>query len=248
MNHTAKRAALVTGSGTRLGAKIALELAKDGCDIALHYHSSEEEAFEIQKKIKKTGRECALFKGDLTDMNFVYELVKVAFSTFPHMNILINSASLFKRNEIRDTTPEDFDRLISLNIRAPFFLIKEFAKFCRSGNIINILDTKISMYQNTYSAYIISRRALADLTRLAAVEFAPHIRSNAICPGIILPAEGESAEYVEKLKARNLLGAKGEPSNITRTVKFLLENDYVTGEIINVDGGENIDKGMRIST
>ncbi|MBN2857287.1 MAG: SDR family oxidoreductase [Candidatus Delongbacteria bacterium] len=248
MNHTSKRAALVTGSGTRLGAKIALELARDGCDIALHYFSSEDEAFETQRKIKKTGRECALFKGDLTDINFVYELVKVAFSTFPHMNILINSASLFKRLEIRDTTPEIFDQLMSLNVRAPFFLIKEFAKFCRSGNIINILDTKTAMYQNAYSAYIISKRALADLTKLAAVEFAPHIRSNGICPGIIIPAEDESSEYVEKLKARNLLGAKGEPSNITRTVKFILENGHITGEIINIDGGENIDKGIRIIT
>jgi NAD(P)-dependent dehydrogenase (short-subunit alcohol dehydrogenase family) len=243
MNHTVKRAALVTGSGTRLGAKIALELAKDGCDIALHYYSSEDEAFETQRKIKKTGRECAVFKGDLTDMNFVHELVKVAFSTFPHMNILINSASIFKRTEIKNTTQEVFDQLMSLNIRAPFFLTKEFAKFCRSGNIINILDTKISMYQNAYSAYIISRRALADLTRLAAVEFAPHIRSNGICPGIIMPAEGESAEYVEKLKLRNLLAAKGEVSNITGTVKFLLENDFITGEIIYVDGGENINTG-----
>lgn len=248
MNHTSKRAALVTGSGTRLGAKIAVELAKDGYDIALHYHSSEYEAFETQKKIKKLGRECAVFQGDLTEISFINEIVRVAFSTFPHMNILINSASLFKRYEIRDTTPEDFDRLISLNIRAPFFLVKEFAKFCRSGNIINVLDAKTTMYQNTYSAYIISRRALADLTKLAAVEYAPNIRSNGICPGIIIPAEDESAEYVEKLKARNLLGSQGEYINITRTVKFLLDNDYVTGEIINVDGGENIDKGMRIKT
>lgn len=244
MSNTAKRAALVTGGGTRLGAKIALELAKEGCDIALHYYSSEDEAFETQRKIKKTGRECAVFKGDLTDVGYVYELVKVVFSTFPHMNILINSASLFKRSEIKDTTPEDFDRLMSLNIRAPFFLIKEFAKFCRSGNIINILDTKTSMYQNTYSAYIISRRSLLDLTRLAAVEFAPHIRSNGICPGIIMPAEGESREYVEKLKSRNILGAKGESSSITSTVRFLLENEFITGEIIYVDGGENINTGM----
>ena len=248
MGSTIKRAALITGSGTRLGAKIALELAKDGSDIALHYYSSEEGAFETQRKIRKLGRECSVFKGDLRDINFVHELVKVAFSTFPHLNILVNSASLFKRLEIRETTPEEYDRLMSLNIRAPLFLIKEFAKFCRSGNIINILDAKTAMYQNTYSAYIISKRALADLTKLAAVEFAPDIRSNGICPGIIMPAEGENAEYVEKLKARNLLGEKGDYLKITRTIRFLLENDFVTGEIINVDGGENIDKGMRIST
>lgn len=244
MNQAAKRAALVTGGGTRLGAKIALELAREGCDIALHYFSSEDEAFETQRRIKKTGRDCAVFKGDLRDINYVHELVMVAFSTFPHLNILINSASLFKRSEIKDTTPEDFDRLMKLNIRAPFFLIKEFAKFCSSGNIINILDTKVSMFQNTYSAYIISRRALADLTKLAAVEYAPRIRSNGICPGIIMPAESENGEYVEKLKARNLLGSKGEPSNITKSIRFLIDNDFVTGEIIYVDGGENIKTGM----
>lgn len=235
-----RNAALITGGGKRIGADIAISLAEAGYDVAVHYNSSENEAIETQKKIKSLGRECAIFKGDLKDIRFVNELIMVAFSTFPHLNVLINSASVFKRAEIKNTNPHDFDEMMSVNFRAPFFMIKEFAKFCKKGNIINLLDTKTSGHQNTYSAYIISRLALLELTRMAAVEYSPDIRSNGICPGLILPGAGEDAEYIKRLESKIPLGKKGNTDNIIQTVKFLLGNSFITGEIIYVDGGENI--------
>ncbi|MBU4486006.1 MAG: SDR family oxidoreductase [Candidatus Delongbacteria bacterium] len=240
MDEIKRKAALITGGAKRIGAGIAVELAKDGYDIAIHYNTSEAEAIETQNEIKHLGRECSIFKGNLKDLSFINELVMVAFSTFPHLNVLINSASTFKRAEIINTTPHIFDELINVNLRAPFFLIKEFAKFCEEGNIINILDTKTAKYQNVYSAYILSRTALLELTEFAAVEFAPKIRSNGICPGLILPNGNEDEEYVKRLETKIPLGKKGNIFNITETVKFLLNNDFITGEIIYVDGGENL--------
>jgi len=240
MESVKKKAALITGGAKRIGAEIAVSLAEEGYDIAIHYNSSEREAIKIQKTIKSLGRDCAIFKGDLKDIHFVNELIKVASSVYPYLNVLINSASVFKRAEIKDTTQHDLDEMMSVNFRAPFFMIKEFAKFCKEGNIINILDTKTAKHQNTYSAYIISRMALLELTRLAAVEFAPAIRSNGICPGLILPGGNEDGEYIKRLESKIPAGKKGGTENITQTVKFLLANDFITGEIIYVDGGENL--------
>lgn len=235
-----KKAALITGGAKRIGASLALRLAAEGYDIALHYNSSEAEAIDTGGKIRSMGRECAMFKGDLKDVNFIQEMIKAAFDSFPHLSVLINSASLFRRAPIKDTDPGMFDELISVNYRAPFFLTKEFARFCTGGNIINILDTKVSAYQNVYAAYIISRSALKDLTAMAAVEFAPRIRVNGICPGIVLPAENESSGYVERLEGRNLLKRSGSPEDIVSAAVFLLENTFITGQTIFIDGGENI--------
>lgn len=235
-----KKAALITGAAKRIGAEIAIELANSGYDIILHYNSSDFEAEKTTNIIQSKGVQCILFKGDLRDNNFLIDLVKKSYASFPHLNVLINNASVFKRASISDTDFELFDELIEVNLKAPFFLIKEFSSVCGSGNIINILDTKITKNQNVYAEYILSRKSLSDLTKMAAVEFAPGIRVNGICPGLILPAENESEKYVERLIQKNLLKRKGSTVNVTSTVKFILENDFLTGEIIKVDGGENL--------
>ena len=235
-----RKAALITGAAKRIGSEIAIELAKSGYDIALHYNSSEQEALQTQKRIRETGVECRLFKGDLKDKVYLSELIKAVYSSFPNLSALINNASIFKRDSISDTKLELFEELIDVNLKAPYFLIKEFASVCGSGNIINITDTKITTNQNVYAAYILTRKALADLTKIAAVEFAPRIRVNGICPGLILPATDESDEYIERLEKKILLQRKGSPKNISSTVKFLLENDFITGEILKIDGGESL--------
>jgi pteridine reductase len=240
MNPSLKKAALITGGAKRIGAGIAVSLAESGYDIAIQYNTSEKEAIATQKAVRSAGRGCSIFKGDLKDVHFITELVKAAFSEYPYLNVLINSASVFKRSEIRETMPSDFDEMTAVNYRAPFFLSKEFAKNCIEGNIINIMDTKTAKYQNTYTAYIISRMALLELTRFAALEFAPSIRSNGICPGLILPGKSEDEEYVRRLESKIPLGKKGSTDNIISTVKFLISNDFITGEIIYVDGGESL--------
>ena len=235
-----REAALITGAAKRIGAEIAIELAKSGYDIALHYNFSEIEALQTQSKIREIGVECRLFKGDLKDKAYLSELIKAVYSSFPNLSVLINNASIFKRASISDTEFKLFEELIDINLKAPYFLIKEFASVCGSGNIINILDTKITTNQNVYAAYILTKKALSELTKMAAVEFTPKIRVNGICPGLILPAINESDEYIERLEKKVLLQRKGSPKNISSTVKFLLENDFITGEIIKIDGGENL--------
>lgn len=235
-----KKAVLITGGAKRIGAFTAIKLAEEGYDIALHYNSSERDAILTRSRVKSLGRECSLYKGDLRDMNFIPELIRAVFDNYPYLSVLINSASVFKRADISDTSVQIFDEMMNVNFKAPFFLIKEFTKFCDEGNIINILDTKTAKYQNVYAAYIISRTALKELTAMAAVEFAPGIRCNGICPGLILPDENDDEEYVKRLESRNLLGRKGGPDNVSSAVMFLLNNSFVTGQTIFVDGGENI--------
>jgi len=234
------KAVLITGAAKRIGAEIAIELAKFGYDIALHYDSSEADAIITQNKIKNLGRDCKLFKGNLKDKKFLSELIKSVYSAFPNLSVLINNASIFKRATISNTEYELFEELVDINLKAPFFLIKDFANVCGLGNVINILDTKITKDQNVYAAYILSRKALADLTQIAAKEFAPNIRINGIAPGLILPATNESDEYVKRLKNNIPLERKGNTKNVTDTVKFLLDNDFISGDIIFVDGGEKL--------
>ncbi len=246
MTEGKKKAALVTGGAARLGAAISLSLARTGHDIALHYNHSEEDAFETQRKIRKFGVECSVFKGDLSDMIFVNELIRASFSSFPHLNVLINSASVFKRVDIRSVKPYEFDEIMAVNFKAPFFLIKEFARFCNgTGSIINMLDTKCKYYQKEYSIYSLSRKLLQELTIMAATEYAPQIRCNGIAPGLVLPQSNYEDDYKEKLENRSLLPGRGSKEEITRAVNYLLQSSFVTGEIICVDGGESIDRGIR---
>ena len=242
-----KKAALITGGAARLGAAISLSLARSGYDIALHYNTSEDQAFETQRKIRKQGVECSVFKGDLKDLLFVNELIRASFSSFPHLNVLINSASLFNRIDIRSANPDEFDEIMAVNFKAPFFLIKEFARFCNgTGSIINMLDTKCKYYQKEYSIYSLSRKSLQELTIMAAAEYAPQIRCNGIAPGLVLPQSNYEDGYKEKLEKRSLLPGRGSTEEITKAVNYLLQSGFVTGEILCVDGGENIDRGYRV--
>ncbi len=233
-------AALVTGSAIRLGKHIALNLARAGYDIALHYHRSADAALETQAEIQALGVKCELFSYDLMDVAGADAFMAKVKDHFPRLHVLVNSASGYTPAPIAETTPEIFDTQFALNIRAPFFLTKAFAARIGSGNVVNIIDNKLAYHQYAYAAYLLAKKSLADFTRMAALEFAPHIRVNAVAPGVVLPASVRSEDYVQWRIQGIPLKKQGNPDHIGQAVLSFLQNDFLTGQILVVDGGENI--------
>ncbi len=235
-----KGGALVTGGAKRIGRAIAFGLAEMGYDIALHYNHSLKEAQSAASEIEKKGVQCVLFQCDLNQTGEVIQLMPKVFERIPECNLLINNASIFERARFLDTDPELLDRFLNINFKAPFFLSQDFVRHCQEGQIIHILDTKISKEMINYFTYGLTRKALYEFMRMTAKALAPHIRINGICPGMILPSKDLSESEFEKLSRKIPLQHRGDPQNVFSAVRFLIENSFVTGECIYVDGGEHL--------
>jgi NAD(P)-dependent dehydrogenase (short-subunit alcohol dehydrogenase family) len=233
-------AALVTGGAKRLGKAISLRLASLGFDIALHYNNSEKEAVVAKSEIEIYGVRCHIFKCDFSLQKGTDGFMNAVFCEFPHLNVLVNSASLFIRSPITDTGYDLFDLTMNVNFKSPFFLTKEFARRCVKGDIINMLDTKIDGNGSNYAAYSLSKKALHGLTLMSAKELAPGIKVNGIAPGLILPPEGKDDGYLGSLAKDIPLGKRGTPDNIADSVEFILKNEYLTGQVIYCDGGQHL--------
>ncbi len=234
------RCALVTGSSQRIGREIAISLANLGFDIALHYNSSRQQAIQTAGEITATGAQCILFQCDLANRVELESLMGNVAAEFPDLCLLVNNASVFKKSRIIDTGFDLLEMQFNVNFFAPFILTRDFAKFCGTGQVINLLDCKTASNDSLYGAYTLSKKAILEFTRMAAKEFAPNIRVNGIAPGVILPPPGEDEDYLTPLINRVPLAQKGDISQITQTVRFLIENEYITGQIIFVDGGKHL--------
>ncbi len=235
-----KKAALVTGAAKRIGREIALALAADGFDIALHYGHSENEAEEVAERIRSGGRQCELFQADLTFTDDVLSLVPEIFDVFPGCKLLVNNASIFHRISFLETTSENFDDFFNIHVKAPFFLSQQFASYCAVGDIINILDTKVTQNLDAFFSYVLSKKTLYELTHMAAKALGPEIRVNAVAPGIILPSKESSNEDLNRMSQKLPLKRKGSVEDIISAVRFLINHPYLTGECLFVDGGEHL--------
>lgn len=243
-----RNAVLVTGGAIRLGRAITLALARQGYDVAIHYHSSREEAEKTAVEIRNHGVRCELFQADLRNIDAIPEFFRSLLSRFPRTQALVNNASRFKPATIRKTEPALFAEMLTINLTAPFLLMREFARHRNSGAIINILDTKISANDFDYAAYYLAKKALGELTKMAALEFAPAIRVNAVAPGPTIPTAGTGmSEFDEKTIAAVPLQRTASPKNVTQAVVHLLENDFINGHILTVDGGESLSSGSGLA-
>ena len=234
------RAALVTGAARRIGREISLRLAEEGWDVVLHYSSSHEEAERTAGQIRGNGVACHLLQADLADSKRVVEIIPAALSLAPGLELLVNNASIFERSPIAETDIALYERHMAVNLRAPFFLIRDFASLCKKGQVLNLLDTRIVRNESAYAAYTLTKKSLAELTRMAAREFAPSIRVNAVAPGLILPPEGGDTDTFERMAARIPLERGGDPKQIADAAIFLAGSEFITGQVIHVDGGEHL--------
>lgn len=179
-------------------------------------------------------------KADLRDPIQTESLIEKAVKDSGSIHILINNASIFTKSHLMDFSLEDFESNIQVNAISPLLLGRAFAKQGCEGAIINFLDARITEYDSTHAAYHLSKRMLFTLNRMMAMEFAPTIRVNAIAPGLILPLPGEDDSYLQKLAHTNPLKRFGSPEAITDSVLFLLNSEFITGQVIFVDGGYHI--------
>lgn len=232
--------ALITGAAIRVGRGIAISLAEKGYNIALHYNTSKHEAEETAKTIRALGVECTLYKAELTETTSAKEMVAKVKQDFPSLNLLVNNASIFERISFKDTRESDFDRHMDINFKAPFFLTQAFAEMVEKGNIINLLDTYILFTNGGYFAYLLSKKALHELTRMAARELAPGIRVNAIAIGMTELNDNLDQSYISKRLKELPLHSEVSIEDITRTLHFLLEHKAMTGECIFVDYGGHL--------
>ena len=232
------KAALVTGGAKRIGRAVAEALARAGYDVALHYHSSRAEAQELAGQIEALGRKCRLFPCDLGDMKAVSDLMPAVFEAFGDCNLLINNAAVFEAGGFMETDETNFDAHFNVNLKAPLLLSRAFAGLCKGGQIINILDSRVARMATDHFAYTLSKKALADMTKMAAKALAPTVRVNAVCPGLILSPEGQAEKFSRRMLERVPLGRTGSPEDVAKAVMFLVENEFITGQLLFVDGGE----------
>jgi len=211
-----------------------------GYDIVTTYLSSKIEAEKLKDKINSMGRECYLKRFDLNESEKIPELMKEISDECHNLEIIVNNASVFEESNFEVTSLEELDNNFSIHLRSPFMIVSEFAKKMGKGQVINILDTRITKNKTKYFGYLLSKKSLADFTKLAASSLGPEIRVNGIAPGLILPPEGESDEYINQLAAKIPAQRKGEIKDITATLEFLVSNEYITGQIVFLDGGEHL--------
>jgi len=244
-DHSLKsKAALVTGGARRIGAAIARTLHDAGMDLVIHFRHSAAEARSLADELNDTRpNSVVLVEGDLENSEDCATLAQQAIEAFGRMDALINNASAFFPTPIGEVTNDQWETLMGVNLKAPFFLSQACAKALASthGAIINLTDIYAERPLPNHPVYSASKAGLVALTRSLAQELGPNVRVNAIAPGaIIWPESGDSEENQNEVIRRTPLGRLGEPQDIAGTVMFLLRDaPFITGQIINVDGGRS---------
>ncbi len=232
--------ALVTGSAHRVGKHIALALAEEGCHIVVHFHHSDSYAIETVQEVGRFGVRGAAVQADLSHHQGVVHLFDEVDRSFDGLDILVNSAANFKAGDILKLTEEDWDQTIDLNLKGAFFCLQQAAQRMNAsggGAIVNISDIIGRKPWPRYPIHSISKAGIEMLTKVAALALAPEIRVNAVAPGYVLRPEGMAPERWESLVQDSPLEKSGSPYDVAQAVIFLLKNEYVTGEILVVDGG-----------
>jgi pteridine reductase len=241
-------AVLVTGSAVRIGRGLVLALARDGHDVAIHYNRSNDAADETAEACRKWGVLAETFSHDLSDAAGIDGLVGAVHDRMPHLGCLVNCASAYQEASIMASTVETYDHQAAVNLRAPFFLTQAFARRVDKGLVVNILDNKIGFHQYPYAAYLLPKFGLETFTKMAALELAPGIRVNAISPGIVMPGQTRSRRYIAWRTQTIPAGHTGTVEDLYRGLRFLLDSPFVTGQVLTIDGGENINHVGRNAT
>ena len=240
------KVALVTGAGRRVGQEIALELARAGADLVVHYGGSADGARHTVEQALESGVRAVALPADLADPASIDRLFVEVRKTFSRIDLLVNSAAIFERVALADLTVEAWDRMHAINLRAPFLCTKHaVAMMPEGGQVINIVDIGGgAIAWPKYAHYVSAKAGLAMLTQSLALELAPKIRVNAVLPGTVLWADSSDEEERRKVTSRIPLGRIGTPGDIARTVAFLACGpDFITGQSIAVDGGRSVNTG-----
>jgi NAD(P)-dependent dehydrogenase (short-subunit alcohol dehydrogenase family) len=230
--------AVVTGAAHRLGRAVALALAQEGYAIGLHYHHSVEKAEATARELEAAGAVVTLLQADLAQLDQI-ERMFVELDCIPNrLEVWVNSASVMKNADLSHTTPDDWDQTMALNLRAPWLCACQAAQRMQPGGcIINLTDTGARKTWTRYGAYVVSKAGLEVVTRLLARSLGPAVRVNAVAPGLILPPDDMPAGEWQRMVERLPLKRAGDTNAIVEAVLFLIHAEYITGEVLTVDGG-----------
>ncbi|MBN2470806.1 MAG: SDR family oxidoreductase [Anaerolineae bacterium] len=239
------KVALVTGSAHRVGKAIALALAAEGAHLVIHYHGSEDAAQDTAREIKSYGVRALIHRADQSDPRAVGAMFDSIQAEYGRLDILVNSAGIFKKTDFMDISAEEWQQVLNVNLTGPFLCSQAAARMMLAqdpagGVIINIIDNSALQPWDQFPHHSVSKTGVLMLTKLLARRLAPQIRTNAIAPGPVLKEPGRTDESWARVAERLPLQRNGSPEDVGRAVVYLAREDFLNGVVLNVDGGEHL--------
>ena len=232
------KVALVTGAGKRLGRAVALRLAEEGMDVAVHYGTSAKDAAEVVGKIEEMGQKAIALRADLQSVDEIRRMLLDVGNELGRLDVLVNSAANFLPGSVISTTEEVWDASLDTNVKAPFFVAQAAAPMLRrsKGAIVNFADTGGLLGWPGFIGHSVAKAGVINLTKSLAKALAPEVRVNAIAPGTIT-MPGDPPEWEQEFVRLAPLRKSGRPSDIADAVVYLATAEFVTGHVLVVDGG-----------
>ena len=233
---------IITGSATRIGAAIARSLSGYDKKITLHYNKSVKEVKKLKVELEDLGTEVHLIKANLLKLRETKKIVSFGYKNMKGLDCLINNASIFEKDHLSNFNEKSINKHLDVNLKSPAILTQDFKKYLKSnkGNIINIIDQRIFKLTPFFFSYTLSKTGLQTLTKTSAMALAPNIRVNAVAPGPTLKNKRQTDSHFKKQWKSLILRDKVNVKNICETIKYFINNDNVTGQIISVDGGQSL--------
>ncbi|MCL4877288.1 MAG: SDR family oxidoreductase [Anaerolineae bacterium] len=238
-----EKVVFVTGSARRVGKAIALEFARQGANLVVHHSSSDQSAAQTAAEIRALGVEVLVVKGDYTRPDEVETNFSAVREHYGRLDVMVNSASIFESTPLLEISPEEWQKVMDVNVSSAFWCTQQAGRLMienkTPGCIINIADNGGRRPWKNRPHHSVSKAALIMLTQVTARALAEHqIRANCVVPGPVLPSPDMSEAYWKKVENRLPLKRSGDPSDVARAAVFLATNDFITGAVLSVDGGE----------
>ena len=233
---------IITGAATRMGAAIAKKLSGPKVEIVIHYNKSKSNAEQLKKELIKNKTKVYLIKGDLSKENDLKKIVKFSKSKLKYFDCLINNASLFENDNLKNFTSKSWGQHLDVNLKAPAYLTKEFAKNIRgkNNNIINIIDQRVFKLTPFFFSYTLSKTGLYTLTKTSAMSLSPNIRVNGIAPGPTIKNKRQTDKHFKKQYLATPLRKQVGVEEVCNAVDFFIKNGSITGQVLAIDSGQNL--------
>lgn len=233
---------LITGAARRIGQYLTHHFAKLGYSVIMHVNNSEDEAHKLQASLKDSypAQQFEVFKYDLRNWKVLSQPVNDLFDQIGTPDLIIHNASYYLEKDLINTSEEDMEAMMAIHLFSPMVIGRELRKKGEKGQVISILDTAIVSNASHHGMYLLAKKSLAEYTKMAALEWAPEIRVNAIAPGPVLPVETKSQSDFNKVVDSSPLKTQVELNSISSSIDYLLANKNITGQIIYCDSGQHL--------
>ena len=236
------RKIIITGGATRIGAAIAQKLSGPNKEIVIHFNKSKSKAEILKKRLVKLGTKIHLVKADLSKEKDVYKIIKYSKLKMKYFDCLINNASIFENDKLLNFNSKSWEKHITINLKAPAILCKEFGKNIRgkNNNIVNIIDQRVFKLTPHFFSYTISKTGLYTLTKTSAMSLAPNVKVNGIAPGPTIKNKRQSDKHFKNQYLATPLKHQVDVKEICNAVDFFIKNSSITGQVLAIDSGQNL--------